>query len=542
MSPVFLLERLVIYMKRVYALYRVSTKGQVDKNDIPMQRQACTEFVGVHPDWKLVKEFQEQGVSGFKVSAKDRDAIQEIQRDAIENRFDILLVFMFDRIGRREDETPFVVEWFVKHDIEVWSVCEGQQRFDTHVDKLMNYIRYWQASGESIKTSIRVKTRMGQLVQEGRHKGGNPAFGYKLMKLGRLNKKGQEVSDIVINEDEAAVVRLIFDRYANAGYGTHQVATYLTDRGIINRAGSNFISSSIANILKNPMYTGVLRSGEIFSEPYEHLQIIDQDTFDRARELARQRSAKYKENCSLPKSVVSPSLLTGSIYCAHCGSRLMSSTAGRSKTDENGDTQIYRYWRYLCHNRMHHKHLCDGQTGYQSHIIDEIVEGILLDMFAKIKRVSQSELLDKQYQTEVNERKSRLARMEKTLTKHTNDIGILNGEIASAITGQSKFTPDTLQKALEETAQKLQECSDEVATLTAELHESESIFESLKEKNNQLLSWADVYAESEPEVKKMIAAHLIQKVTVGRGYEIDIEFSISIKQYLEFYDEDRKSA
>ena len=48
--------------------------------------------------------------------------------------------------------------------IEVWSAMEGQQRFDTHVDKLLNYIRYWQASGESIKTSIRVKTRMEQLT------------------------------------------------------------------------------------------------------------------------------------------------------------------------------------------------------------------------------------------------------------------------------------------------------------------------------------------------------------------------------------------
>lgn len=50
---------------------------------------------------------------------------------------------MFDRLGRREDETPFVVEWFVKNGIEVWSAKEGQQRFDTHVDKLLNYIRYW---------------------------------------------------------------------------------------------------------------------------------------------------------------------------------------------------------------------------------------------------------------------------------------------------------------------------------------------------------------------------------------------------------------
>ena len=51
-------------------------------------------------------------MSGFKVSADDRDAIQDMKRDASQGRFDVLLVFMFDRLGRRENETPFVVEWF----------------------------------------------------------------------------------------------------------------------------------------------------------------------------------------------------------------------------------------------------------------------------------------------------------------------------------------------------------------------------------------------------------------------------------------------
>ncbi len=137
-----------------------------------MQKQYCRSLFGQHPGWEIVREFSEKGVSGFKVSAKDRDAIQEIQWDALQNKFDILLVFMFDRLGRREDETPFVVEWFVKNGIEVWSAKEGQQRFDTHVDKLLNYIRYWQASGESIKTSVRTKTRMEQLTQEGHFTGG----------------------------------------------------------------------------------------------------------------------------------------------------------------------------------------------------------------------------------------------------------------------------------------------------------------------------------------------------------------------------------
>lgn len=112
--------------KRVVCLYRVSTVGQVEKDDIPMQKQYCREFCKRQPGWEIVREFAEKGVSGFKVSAKDRDAIQEIQKMALQGGFDVLLVFMFDRLGRKDDETPFVVEWFVKQNIEVWSAMEGQ--------------------------------------------------------------------------------------------------------------------------------------------------------------------------------------------------------------------------------------------------------------------------------------------------------------------------------------------------------------------------------------------------------------------------------
>ena len=59
-------------MKRVYTLYRVSTKKQVNTseengNDIPMQRGACQDFVKYRQDWQIVKEYEEKGVSGFKV-------------------------------------------------------------------------------------------------------------------------------------------------------------------------------------------------------------------------------------------------------------------------------------------------------------------------------------------------------------------------------------------------------------------------------------------------------------------------------------------
>ena len=200
-------EALEKELVRVACLYRVSTTKQVDHDeqnqaDIPVQRKACHEFCN-RMGWTIVIEEQEDGVSGFKVSASDRDKIQLLKQYAEEDKFDVLLVFMFDRIGRRAEETPFVVEWFVKHGIQVWSVNEGEQKIDTHADRLMNYIRFWQADGESQKTSIRTKTALGQMVQEGRFRGGIAPYGYRLVPSGTFNKRKHEVMKLEVDEDEA---------------------------------------------------------------------------------------------------------------------------------------------------------------------------------------------------------------------------------------------------------------------------------------------------------------------------------------------------
>lgn len=116
-------------MKKVYCLYRVSTTHQVEYSqnsdgDIPMQKTACHEFAEKQ-GWMIVKEFYEKGISGYKVSANDRDAIQDLKKAAEKGEFDILLVFKFDRLGRIESETPFILEWFVARGIEVWSTISG---------------------------------------------------------------------------------------------------------------------------------------------------------------------------------------------------------------------------------------------------------------------------------------------------------------------------------------------------------------------------------------------------------------------------------
>ena len=90
--------------------------------------------------WRIALEKAEKGVSGSKISATKRDAIQELKAEAEKGNIDILLVFMFDRLGRIASETPYVVEWFVKHGVEVWSTREGQMCIR---DRKMSQM-YWE--------------------------------------------------------------------------------------------------------------------------------------------------------------------------------------------------------------------------------------------------------------------------------------------------------------------------------------------------------------------------------------------------------------
>jgi Site-specific recombinases, DNA invertase Pin homologs len=250
-------------VKKVRCLYRVSTLKQLDendkqKNDIPMQRIVCSEFIDKMPEWKLDKEYIEQGVSGYNKKLEERDVLQEIKQDALNKEFDVLLVFMFDRLGRREDETPFVVEWFVNQGIEIWSTQEGQQKFDTRADKLINYIRYWQSGGESEKTSIRVKTKQKQMVEEGINITSVPPYGYKLVKSGVFSKRGVERKTYEIIPTEAEIVKTIFNLFTESGYGGMRIAKYLNEKGCKTHKGYQWSYSTINNMLKNPIYIGHL--------------------------------------------------------------------------------------------------------------------------------------------------------------------------------------------------------------------------------------------------------------------------------------------
>ena len=514
--------------KRVYCLYRVSTVGQVEKDDIPMQKQYCREFVSSHPDWHIEKELYEKGISGFKKSAKERDAIQEIQREAVQGKFEVLLVYMFDRLGRRDDETPFVVEWFVKNGIEVWSAVEGEQRFDNHVDKLLNYIRYWQASGESIKTSVRTKTRLEQLTESGCYTGGSIPYGYQLDKRGRMNKRNREVFDLVIDEDAAKIIQLIFDKYVFEGFGAQRLCRYLTEMNIRKPDGSNFPNTSINRIIKNPIYTGVIRNGEARSDVIPELQIIDPETFERAQKIMADRTTHHAET---PLNLKGQSLLVGNIYCGHCRNRLTLTTSGRKRINKHGELVREVRARYQCHYNVRHPGECDGQSGYGVKKLDGIVEQIVRYQLSRISAASGAEIVAKQNEKAIELAKARYNVASTQLADKQKELADYQAETIKVIRGESRLDIDLLNDLVSKAKQEIQSLTATVDAAKLELEQHLASSDVEMQEYERIKSWADLYDTCTFYEKKMIISQFIKSVYIYRDYTLETEFNVSFEDF-----------
>ena len=525
--------------ERVDCLYRVSTTKQVDHDeqnqaDIPVQRKACREFAA-KMGWTIVHEEQENGVSGYKVSASDRDKLQLLKERAEQGKFDILLVFMFDRLGRKSDETPFVVEWFVKHGIRVWSVNEGEQRFESHTDRLTNYIRYypgyWQADGESQKTSIRTKTALGQMVQEGRFRGGSAPYGYRLAPSGIFNKRKHEVYKLEIDEDEARVVRMMFNLCVGSGYGRCKIANLISSQGIQTRTGGNWHEATVGHILHNITYMGVLRSGESQSEVFPELQIIDPATFELAQKLMTERVNEFNEQRTLPRNTSGQSMLSGNVFCGHCGGRLTLTTNGTVRKNADGVQVARRRIRYVCYNKTRHRIECNGQTGYTMHILDGMVTEVLHQIFDRMKAVREDEIVSRTQMNVTADVKNQFTAAKREFAKATKEYEAVKAKLMAIIRGESSLPESVISEMAEEAKRKMMAASEKVSALNSEMEQSNDRTNEIRRDYQNIMKWSEIFDSSDMAVKKMIAGYLIKKISVYSGYRLHIEFNINFAQF-----------
>lgn len=537
---------------RVRSLYRVSTKGQLEEDDIPMQRIACEEFAKSKSEWSNIEhEYLEKGVSGYKVSAKNRDIVQDVIHDAEKGLFDVLLVFMFDRIGRRTYETPLLMKTLDKLGIQLWSAKEGQQKFDDHSDDLINFIRFWQSGGESKKTSMRVDTDHSQMVEAGLFRGGSRPYGYTFEKSGRYNKKGKELLDIKIDEEQSKIVYMIYMLVYEKGYGGNRIAGYLNEQGIPSAKGGKWNAGVVNYILRNPLYKGYFvygrrRSDEdghfttqskdkwiLSKEAIENLIIVPEEVWDKVQEIRTSRSPENMKDESVKTIIVSksPLLFVSRIKCGHCGSPLTTTYNTRSYTKKDGKISRYRIAKYRCSGKALKKTNCDGQTIYaQKKIEDTVLDEI--DIFlSQFENEDVTNEIEKLQRGNKNEEEKEIKKIKRKLTEANNELSTLEGEVIKSLMGKSHFKPELLNSLIDDKKNEIGKLESEIEKLNDVITIKESESKEMREMKKYIPIWKDEFHKMGFEKKKMLLSNIIDNITVWRD-DIEVEFNLKISQFL----------
>ena len=203
--------------------------------------------------------------------------------------------------------------------------------------------------------------------------------------------------DLAIEPHEAELVRKIFQMTVNEGYGSHQLAEYANNAGYRTHNGAEFQSNTIRRILKNEIYIGYIVNGNAKSNRIESLRIVSDEDFSFAQEILSQRARVNDDKRTVAMSNKGKALLSGNIFCAHCGCRLATSRYKERYIKRDGTSSGTEYTRYICYHRSHGLNDCDGASTYNAEKVDSAVMDVMRKIFANISGCPEEEKIQEAY-------------------------------------------------------------------------------------------------------------------------------------------------
>jgi len=226
------------------------------------------------------------------------------------------------------------------------------------------------------------------------------------------------------------------------------------------------------------------------------------------------------------------SLLSGNIFCGHCGGRMHFSNGNVKYTKSNGETTNYNAPGYVCrYGQGLGGSTC--QQRYSSKRIDDAVRSILQQVFEQIRETPPADSWQRQHEHTLSEIRNKVKTATSKVTKLNKELSAYKGEVIKVINGSSAFTAEVLNQLICEVEEKISKQSAELERLQSELNESDSLYEQTKGEHMRIRSWSEIFDESSIETQKMAAASLIREVRVSRGYQIEIDFNLSAKEFVE---------
>jgi len=365
-----------------------------------------------------------------------------------------VVVYKVDRLSRSLLDFARIMETFEKHGVSFVSVTQ-QFNTNTSMGRLMLNVLLSFAQFEREIISERTRDKIAAARRKGKWSGGRPILGYDVAPGG---------GKLLVNEDEAARVRAIFELYLEhqslietvkaldaRGWTTKR---WITKKGH-ERGGKPFNKNSLFHLLTNVLYLGkITYKDEAFEG--EHPAIVDTEVFRRVQALLRRNGASGGQHVRNRYGA----LLKGLLYCRPCGCAMTHTYT----TKKNG--RRYRY--YVCLNAQKRGwHACPSKSipaaEIEKFVIDQ-VRAVGRDPAVVAETIRQTrEQADKR----IRELQAEQVALEKDLRRHNDDLRELVGRLGRNGTATDRMAD--LQDRIRSTEQRATQVREELIALGQEM-------------------------------------------------------------------------
>ncbi|HIY05884.1 MAG TPA: recombinase family protein [Candidatus Evtepia faecigallinarum] len=325
-------------MIQVAGYCRVSTDKEDQANSYTSQQSYFQEYIAQNPDWTLYEIYADEGISG--TSTRKRSQFHRMIQDAYAGKFQLILTKEVSRFSRNIVDTLSYTRKLKRMGVAVEFVTDRINTMDGDGELRLS-IMATMAQDESRRTSSRVVWGQTRQMEKG------VVFGRSML--------GYDVAGgkLTIEPEGAALVRLIFQKYAVEQVGTAELARFLTREGYRTyRGSSKWTPNAVLKILKNEKYVGDLVQRKTYTPDYlthekrtnrgqvplirlenHHEPIVSREVWDLAQARLRQNN-KHRPGSGHSNRYV----FSGKIRCGLCG----ASFVGRMKRRKDG-TKVRRW-------------------------------------------------------------------------------------------------------------------------------------------------------------------------------------------------------
>ena len=373
---------------RVTYYARVSSESDEQLNSLGNQISYYEDFIRKNAAWTFVPGYIDEGLSG--ISTKRRENFNRMVDDAEAGKFDLVITKEISRFARNTLDSIQYTRQLLNAGVGVFFQNDNINTFDEDSELRLS-IMSSIAQDELRKLSSRVKFGHQQAIKQNVVLGNSRIFGY-IKNDGRL----------VIDEEQAGMVRELFELYATDEYSMKQLETLFWEKGYRNHNGKKIAHSTMSGMISNPKYKGYYVGNKVkvvdmftkkqkFLPPEEWVMfkdetgeivpaIVSEELWDAANAVLKKRSEDVKNRQGICNHA---NLLTGKLYCTHCGTAYYR----RDSVDRQGNKNS----KWVCSGKIKNgADSCDSFAIYE----DEL-KPLLLEVFREAE--PQIEALIEEY-------------------------------------------------------------------------------------------------------------------------------------------------